>query len=149
MIAVFQRVSQAWVKVDGAEIARIGRGALILLGVAKEDGSKDAVVLADKIAPLRVFQDDAGKMNLSLQDIKGEALVVSQFTLVAELKRGRRPGFEPAAPPEKAEPLVADFVKMLKVQGVSVKEGRFGAHMEVGLVNDGPVTFVLDSKEFG
>lgn len=127
-------------------ISRIDKGLAILLGVAKNDSAKDINYLAEKIANLRIFEDDAGKMNLSIIDIGGQALVVSQFTLVADCKKGRRPGFDKAAPPNMAEVLYNDFVAVLKACGVPVETGKFQAHMLFNIENDGPVTLVLDSE---
>ncbi len=127
--------------VDDREVSRIGRGLLVLVGVEKGDGEEGAAALAKKIAEMRIFQDDAGKMNLSVQDVHGEVLLVSQFTLCADLRKGRRPSFEPAAPPDHARRLCAGFAELLRSRGVPVKEGVFGAHMHVTLINDGPVTF--------
>lgn len=141
--AVIQRVSEASVSVDGREISRIGRGLLLLVGVEKEDGEEQAASLAKKIAEMRVFEDDAGKMNLSARDVGGEVLAVSQFTLCADLRKGRRPGFDDAAPPDAARALFARFAEILRGHGLTVKEGAFGAHMRVALVNDGPVTFTI------
>ena len=143
MRAVVQRVKQASVRTEG-HYAEIGGGMLILLGVAKGDGEKEAAWLAKKLSSLRIFEDSAGKMNLSLKDVGGEALVVSQFTLLADLSRGRRPGFDRAAPPKEAEELYGRFVELLRAEGVPVQTGVFGARMEVALVNDGPVTLVID-----
>ncbi len=144
MKAVLQRVSQASVSVDGEVVSEIGNGLLILLGVAPEDNGEVAEKLADKIAHLRVFEDDEDKMNLSLLDVGGKALVVSQFTLYADTSRGRRPSFIGAAQPEMAEPLVEDFAQMLVDRGVPTQMGVFGARMEVSLVNNGPVTIVME-----
>ena len=146
MRAVLQRVSQAGVGVAGDRIAKIGPGLLILLGVEAADDEKDAVCLADKIAQLRIFEDQTGKMNLSVLDVDGEVLVVSQFTLLADCRKGRRPGFSKAARPEWAEPLCRHFVQCLQQSGLRVQTGRFQAEMAVDLVNDGPVTILLDSK---
>jgi D-tyrosyl-tRNA(Tyr) deacylase len=140
-----QRVSRAGVRVDGEQISLIGPGLLVLLGVAAEDDDNQADYLVEKIAGLRIFEDTTGKMNLSLQDIKGELLVVSQFTLLADCRKGRRPGFSKAARPELAEPLCSYFVEQLRQQGFAVQTGRFQAEMAVELVNDGPVTILLDS----
>lgn len=145
MKVVVQRVTGAAVAVDGTEISRIGRGLAILLGVEKGDTIKDVNFLAEKIANLRIFEDDAGKMNLSVLDINGQALVVSQFTLLGDCSRGRRPGFDKAAAPELAESLYNEFVNMLDACGVPVQTGRFGAKMLFDIANDGPVTFILDS----
>lgn len=147
MRAVVQRVSEASVAVDGREVASIGRGFLILLGVTHEDGEREAQWLARKIAGLRIFDDQAGKFNLSLADVGGAALVVSQFTLYADTRRGRRPGFTSAARPEQAEPLVERFAAALAAEGLPVQMGVFGAVMAVHLVNDGPVTLWLDTVE--
>ncbi len=145
MRAVIQRVSRAGVVVDGARIAEIGAGFLVLLGVENGDDEKAAEYLAEKTAGLRIFEDAAEKMNLSVIDCEGEVLVVSQFTLLADCRKGRRPGFSAAAPPELAEPLCDYFVNQLKQRGVRVKTGQFRADMAVDLVNDGPVTILLDS----
>ncbi len=146
MRACVQRVSQAWVEVEGEEVGRIGPGLLALLGVAADDSSQDASYLAEKIATLRVFEDEQGKMNLSVQEVGGGVLVVSQFTLLGDCRRGRRPSFTQAAPPEKAQQLYEFFCSELSKHGVPVAQGRFRAHMLVHLVNDGPVTLLLDSK---
>lgn len=145
MRAVIQRVSSAGVVVDGTRIATIGSGLLVLLGVETDDDKKAAEYLAEKIAGLRIFEDGAEKMNLSVLDCSGEILVVSQFTLLADCRKGRRPGFSAAAPPERAEPLCDYFVTQLKQHGVLVQTGQFRADMAVDLVNDGPVTILLDS----
>ena len=145
MRALVQRVSEAGVTVDGREIAAIGKGLLVLVGVTQNDGPAEAENLARKVANLRVFEDDAGKTNLSVLDAGGAALAVSQFTLCADTSRGNRPGFAYAAPPEVAEPLVAQFCKNLEGHGVAVKTGRFQAHMAVRLINDGPVTIWFDT----
>jgi D-aminoacyl-tRNA deacylase len=137
--AVVQRVSEASVTVEGREVARIGRGLLVLLGIGHGDGPEQADRLARKLLALRIFEDDAGKMNLSVADIGGETLCVSQFTLLGDTRKGNRPSFVNAAPPEDAEPLVERVREALGAQG-----GVFGAHMAVALVNDGPVTLVMD-----
>jgi D-tyrosyl-tRNA(Tyr) deacylase len=147
MKAVVQRVKGASVTVDGEEISRIGRGLAVLLGVGKDDGAKDVNYLAEKIANLRIFEDDAGKMNLSVMDIGGEALVVSQFTLLGDCRKGRRPGFDKAAAPDVAEVLYNEFVSMLAACGVPTKTGRFQARMLFSMDNDGPVTLILDTRE--
>ena len=147
MRAVLQRVRGAGVSVDGTEISRIGRGLAILLGVARGDGIREVNFLAEKIANMRVFEDELGKMNLSVLDVGGEALVVSQFTLLADCKKGRRPGFDKAAPPDVAEQLYSEFVTMLEACQVPVKTGRFQARMLVNIENDGPVTLLLDTAE--
>lgn len=146
MVAVVQRVKHASVTVGLETVSQIGQGMLILLGVAKDDTIKDVNRLAEKIANLRIFEDPDGRMNLSVLDIAGEALVVSQFTLLADCSRGRRPGFEDAAAPILAESLYNEFVDMLQACGVRCAVGRFQAKMAVELCNDGPVTFVLDTK---
>lgn len=145
MKAVAQRVRSASVALDGVEISRIGKGLAILLGVAKDDASKDVNYLAEKIANLRIFEDEAGKMNLSILDIDGEALVVSQFTLLGDCKKGRRPGFDKAAAPNLAEILYNEFVAALSACGVAVQTGQFQAHMLFAIENDGPVTILLDT----
>jgi D-tyrosyl-tRNA(Tyr) deacylase len=145
--AVVQRVSRAEVRVDGRVTGRVGRGLAVLLGVAKGDGDGDAVLLADKVAALRIFEDGAGKMNLSVRDAGGGALVVSQFTLLGDARKGNRPGFVDAAPPEEANALYERFCALLRERGVEVGTGVFRASMEVELVNEGPVTILLDSKK--
>ncbi len=130
---------------DGALLGKIGRGFLILLGVGAEDSDEDARLLADKIAKLRVFSDEAGKMNRAIGDVEGSILVVSQFTLYANYKHGNRPDFLQAAPPREAERLYEYFVSLLREKGISVATGRFGADMQVALVNDGPVTVMMES----
>jgi D-tyrosyl-tRNA(Tyr) deacylase len=144
MRALLQRVSKASVTVNGRSISSIEKGLLILLGVGHGDGKEQAKFLAEKIAHLRVFEDEQGKTNLSILDIKGEAIVVSQFTLYAEARKGRRPSFTDAAPPETAEPLVTHFADLLRGHGVPTQTGEFGAHMEVEIHNDGPVTIWLE-----
>ncbi len=144
---VIQRVSRAAVRVEGDTVASIGRGLLALVGVAQGDGEGEASRLARKCAELRIFPDAEGKFNLSLLDAGGEALVVSQFTLLADTRKGRRPSFVGAAAPEAAEPLVEAFAEAMRQAGVPTQTGRFGAKMAVELVNDGPVTIVLDSGE--
>jgi len=147
MRAVVQRVTEAWVRVDGAEVARIGAGLLILVGVAQDDGPGDVAALAHKLAHLRVFAGDGRLMHLSLLDLQAEALLVSQFTLLGDCRKGRRPSFDAAAPPEIAEQLYEDLVQALAGYGLRVATGRFRRMMEVGLINDGPVTLLLDSKK--
>ncbi len=144
MRALLQRVREARVTVEGELIGAIDHGFLILLGVTHEDGEKQARWLANKIAGLRVFEDEAGKMNLSLLDVGGSVLVVSQFTLYGDARKGRRPSFTAAARPEQAEPLVTFFAQQLRVLGLTVESGVFGAMMQVELVNDGPVTLLLE-----
>jgi D-aminoacyl-tRNA deacylase len=145
MRAVLQRVSRAKVTVGGEIIGEIGRGWLVLLGIAPADGNQEIDWLAEKVGNLRAFADAEGKMNLSVQDVGGSVLVVSQFTLYGDCLKGRRPGFTGAAPPAVAEPLYEQFVVALKALGVPVATGRFAADMQVELVNDGPVTFVIDT----
>jgi len=145
--ALIQRVSQAAVTVDHEIVGRIGRGFLVLLGVTHGDGQREAAWLAHKIAGLRVFDDAAGKMNLGLSDVSGEVLVVSQFTLYGDARKGRRPDFLQAARPEQAEPLVDYFVEQLRADGLPVETGQFRALMQVSLVNDGPVTLWLDTAD--
>ncbi len=147
MRSIIQRVSQASVVIQGAEKARIGPGLLLLLGIEPEDSEEDIVWLCKKIAALRIFSDEAGLMNLSVQDIAGEILVVSQFTLFASTKKGNRPSFTRSAKPEIAIPLYEKFVETLRVESARpVQTGEFGADMKVSLLNDGPVTILMDSK---
>ena len=146
MRAVVQRVTHASVTVDGELLGQIGKGFLIFLGVAEGDTREITERMADKICRLRIFEDEQQKMNLSLLDIKGEALAVSQFTLAGDTSRGNRPGFETAARPELAKPLYEYFVDCLKSYGIIVKTGVFQADMQVSLINDGPVTFMLEKK---
>jgi len=145
MRIVLQRVSRARVSVNNQTIAEIGPGALLLVGVGHGDGEEQARLLAEKISNLRIFEDDQGKMNLSLQDVKGEALVVSQFTLYADTRKGRRPSFTDAALPDVARPLVNRFAELMTQMGIPAKTGEFGAHMLVEIYNDGPVTILLES----
>lgn len=147
MRALLQRVARAGVRVDGEEIAAIGPGLLIFLGVTVGDGRGEADWLADKAAGLRIFSDVAGKMNLPLSEVGGQVLAVSQFTLYGDCRRGRRPGFEKAAPPEQANELFEYFKERLASNGLTVASGRFAADMQVDLVNDGPVTFMLDTAD--
>jgi D-tyrosyl-tRNA(Tyr) deacylase len=144
MRAVVQRVTRASVSVDGQVIGAIGPGLVVLLGVAHGDGEAEARWLAEKIANLRIFRDEAGKFNRSALDVGGEVLVISQFTLLADARRGRRPSFTEAALPEVAEPLVDRFTELIRQQGLRVDTGQFGAYMLVEIHNDGPVTLVLD-----
>lgn len=143
MKLVLQRVSRADVQVEGRTVGRIGRGLLVLVGAEKGDDAATAEEAARRVAGLRVFDDAAGKMNLALADVEGAALVVSQFTLAADLSRGRRPGFEKALPAAQARPLYEHFVRALALEGVPVATGEFGARMDVSLVNAGPATFLL------
>jgi len=145
MRAVVQRVSEAAVTVGGQAVSAIGPGLLVLLGVGKEDAEGDADYLADKVVHLRIFEDEAGQMNRSVLDAKGAVLVVSQFTLYGDARRGRRPGFSAAAPPDEASRLYRHFVTRVAAAGLEVKEGVFRAMMDVQLVNHGPVTLLLDS----
>jgi D-tyrosyl-tRNA(Tyr) deacylase len=144
MRIVLQRVTRARVAISGQTVGSIDRGVLVLLGVHKDDTPEHAAFLAAKCADLRIFSDDQGKMNLSLKDINGEALVVSQFTLFGDCSRGRRPSFIEAAPPEKGKALYEHVVQMMREQVQKVEAGVFGAMMEVELVNDGPVTLLLE-----
>lgn len=144
MRVLIQRVSKASVTVEGQTISSIGKGLLILLGIGHGDGEEQATFLAEKTANLRIFEDEQGKTNLSILDVKGEAIVVSQFTLYANTSKGRRPSFLDAALPDVAEPLVNRFVELLRGQGVPTQTGKFGAHMEVEIHNDGPVTIWLE-----
>lgn len=146
MRAVIQRVSRASVVVDGKVEGQIGAGLLVLLGVAKGDGAPDVQYMVEKIATLRIFGDQQGKMNLSLGEVGGAVLIVSQFTLAGDTDRGRRPGFDKAAPPDTARTLYDQVVDGLKGRGLRVETGLFGARMRVSLENDGPVTFILDSR---
>ncbi len=148
MRAVVQRVSRAEVRVEDAPVGAIGPGLLVLLGVGSGDGPEEVQLLAEKIVQLRIFNDAEGKFNLSALDVGGAVLVVSQFTLYADTRKGRRPSFLSAAPPAVAEPLVERFMDAVRARGLTVAGGRFGAHMQVELVNDGPVTIVLDTEEW-
>jgi D-tyrosyl-tRNA(Tyr) deacylase len=145
--AVVQRVARASVAVDQAEVASIGPGLLVLVGVGTDDEQADAQWLADKVGQLRIFPDNAGVMNRSVEESNGAVLAVSQFTLHGDARRGRRPSYIAAAPPERAEALYGAFVEALRASGLDVAEGVFQAHMQVELVNDGPVTILLDSKK--
>ena len=148
MRALLQRVTQASVEVDGIITGAVGVGLLVLLGIASGDTEEVAQKLADKVGGLRIFSDEQGKFNLSLHDVAGAVLVVSQFTLLADTRKGKRPSFVDAAPPEIAERLVAAFCDQLRHAGIQVETGVFGAHMHVALVNDGPVTLMLDSADW-
>ena len=147
MRACVQRVSEASVSIDGSVVGRIGRGLVVLLGVAQEDNEDNARQMAKKLVDLRIFEDDEGKMNRSLADLGGGMLVVSQFTLLGDCRKGRRPSFVAAAPPDAAEQLYESFVSVVVSKGIEVATGRFRAHMDVALINDGPVTLLLDSEK--
>ncbi|MBL8044686.1 MAG: D-tyrosyl-tRNA(Tyr) deacylase [Nitrospira sp.] len=149
MKAVLQRVTRASVEVDGRIVGRIGAGLLVLLGVAKGDEERDLLYLVEKLHTLRIFADDQGKMNRSLVEVGGEVLLVSQFTLLGDTTKGRRPGFDRAAAPDEARTWYEQAVTRLRAVGVKVETGVFGAHMQVELLNDGPVTFLLDSRREG
>ena len=144
MRIVLERVSEAWVRVEGKEVARIGPGYLLLVGISKHDEQEELAFWARKIPELRLFPDKQGKFDRSLRDVGGEILCVSQFTLFGDCRKGRRPSFGEAAPGPEAQQLFDRFVELLREQGIPVKTGVFGAHMEVGLVNDGPVTLILE-----
>ncbi len=147
MRLVIQRVSEARVLVDGKIVGEIGRGLLVLVGVHREDTEQEAVYLADKTVNLRIFEDEQGKMNKSLLDVGGGVLAVSQFTLYGDVRKGRRPSFINAAPPERAQPLFQRYVEALRRHIERVETGRFGAKMQVHLINDGPVTLILESPD--
>ncbi len=147
MKALLQRVTEASVSVAGEEVGRIGRGLVVFVGVASGDTERDAQYLAQKTASLRIFADEAERLNLSALDIKGELLVVSQFTLLADTRKGRRPSFVEAAPPAQAEVLFEQFVEEARATGLKVETGRFQQYMQVEIHNDGPVTILLDSRE--
>lgn len=147
MKALVQRVTRASVSVNDEVVGEIGRGLVVLVGIARGDTERDAVYLADKIVNLRIFADEAGRFNLSALETGGEILIISQFTLLADTRKGRRPSFEEAAPPEQAEALVGFFVDRVRDTGLKVETGRFQQHMLVEIHNDGPVTIALDSKE--
>ena len=147
MRACIQRVSSARVRVEGETVGEIGRGLLVLLGVAAGDGPTELRWMVDKVVGLRVFDDGEGKMNLALADVGGELLVVSQFTLLGDCRKGRRPSFIDAAPPEMAERMYEEFVAAAREAEIRVATGKFRTHMEVALVNDGPVTLLLDSAD--
>lgn len=146
MKAVLQRVAWARVVVDGAVVGEIGAGLLVLLGVERGDASSDAAELAERLAQYRVFADERGRMNRSVEDVQGAVLVVSQFTLCADVSKGRRPSFDPAEAPERAERLYSEFVSALAARGLRTATGRFGAHMAVESCNDGPVTFLFERR---
>ncbi|MEZ4211707.1 MAG: D-aminoacyl-tRNA deacylase [Nitrospira sp.] len=144
--AVIQRVSRASVDVEGQVVGHIGAGLLVLVGVAKGDDERDLLYLVEKLQSLRIFGDDQGKMNRTLTEVGGALLVVSQFTLLGDTSKGRRPGFDLAAPPDEARVWYEQVVSRLRACGLAVETGEFGAHMRVDLLNDGPVTFLLDSR---
>ena len=146
MRAVIQRVARAEVSVDGQIVGAIGKGLVVLLGVGKADGEEDALWLAKKVAGMRIFGDENERLNLSVLEVGGQVLVVSQFTLWAEVRKGRRPSFTQAAAPAQAQGLYLKFIEALAAQGVEVATGRFGAHMQLALVNDGPVTIWVDTQ---
>ena len=145
MRAVVQRVGSARVEVDGKTVGAIEKGLLVLLGVAQDDALEDVEWMAEKVATLRVFEDEAGKMNLSVEEVAGALLIVSQFTLLGDCRKGRRPSYDKAARPEKALDFYERFMALLRMKGLAVEAGAFGARMQVSLMNDGPVTVLLDS----
>ncbi len=147
MKAVIQRVSHASVEVDREIVGEINKGLVVLLGINHHDGEEDADYITDKLVHLRIFQDENDKMNLSLKDVAGGILVISQFTLYANTRKGRRPSFINAALPEKAEPLYEYFIQELQKMGIHISQGKFGAMMHVHIHNDGPVTIILDSED--
>jgi D-aminoacyl-tRNA deacylase len=146
MKVVLQRVSEAKVTVEGVVVGQIGAGLMLLVGVGQEDGEQDLVWMADKLAGLRIFEDNDGKMNLSVEDVGGAILSISQFTLYGDCRKGKRPNFMAAARPDIAQSIYDQFNERLRERGLSVETGRFGAMMDVALVNDGPVTLILDSR---
>jgi len=147
MRAIIQRVSRASVTVNHQQVGSIDKGLLLFLGIHRQDGDKELAWMVDKVINLRIFEDENDKINLSLMDIEGEILVVSQFTLYGDCRKGRRPGFSEAAPPEQAEGLYQRFINDVKAKGLTTSSGTFQAMMEVSLVNDGPVTLLLDSAK--
>jgi D-tyrosyl-tRNA(Tyr) deacylase len=146
MRAVIQRVLEATVKVNDELVGQIGKGLLVYLGVGKEDGLKDAEFITDKLVNLRIFADEAGKMNRSVLDVSGQILLVSNFTLYGDCRKGRRPGFDTAAEPALAQQLYEKVIELVSKSGVTVEKGVFGAYMHVSSINDGPVTFILDNS---
>ncbi len=147
MRAVVQRVSSAEVRVDDKMVGRVGKGLLVYLGVGKEDTVSDIEFMAEKVSGLRIFEDENGKMNLSVKDIDGEILAISQFTLYGDVRKGKRPSFSDSAAPDKGEELYNQFISRIQGIGIRIDKGIFGAHMMVDYVNDGPVTILLDSKK--
>ena len=146
MKAVIQRVKKSSVSVDGKTIGKIDKGLMILLGIAKDDSEEDAMYLSEKIPNLRIFEDTEGKMNLSLVETGGDILVISQFTLIGDTRKGRRPSYAGAARPELANRLYEYFISLLKLKGIKTESGQFQAKMDVSLINDGPVTLIVESK---
>ena len=146
MKAVIQRVKKSSVSVDGKTIGKIDKGLMILLGIAKDDSEEDAMYLSEKIPNLRIFEDTEGKMNLSLVETGGDILVISQFTLIGDTRKGRRPSYTGAARPELANRLYEYFISLLKLKGIKTESGQFQAKMDVSLINDGPVTLIVESK---
>lgn len=146
MIALVQKVKKASVKINGKTVSQIGKGILVFIGIEKEDKVSDAEYLVNKISNLRIFEDERGKMNLSVKDIKGEIMVISEFTLAGDCKKGLRPSFDRAMKPEDAQKLYKVFVDLMKQTGIPVKEGVFRSFMHVSLVNEGPVTFIINSR---
>lgn len=147
MRAVVQRVLNANVKVNGDTVGKIGKGLLVFLGIGEDDDNKDLEYMVEKILGLRIFEDTNSKMNLSLLDVEGEILVISQFTLYGDVRKGKRPSFSSSARPEMAESMYNKFIAMCKERGIKAEEGIFGADMNVELINDGPVTILIDSKK--
>lgn len=146
MIAVLQKVKEASVMVNGRTVSQIGRGILVFLGIEKQDKASDAEYLVNKISNLRIFEDENGKMNLSVKDIKGEIMVVSEFTLAGDCKKGLRPSFDRAMKPQDAQKLYNFFIDLMRQRGIPVKEGIFRSFMHVSLINEGPVTFIINSR---
>ena len=147
MRAVVQRVLNANVKVNGDTVGKIGKGLLVFIGIGEDDDNKDLEYMVEKILGLRIFEDTNNKMNLSLLDVKGEILVISQFTLYGDVRKGKRPSFSTSAPPDIAENIYNKFIRICKERGIKTEEGIFGADMKVELINDGPVTILIDSKK--
>lgn len=147
MRSVVQRVSEANVKVEEKIVGEINKGLLVFLGIGEEDDNKDLKYMVDKVLGLRIFEDDEGKMNLSVMDIEGEVLIISQFTLYGDVKKGKRPSFTSSADPKIAEDMYNKFIEKCKKKGIRTEQGVFGAHMDVGLKNDGPVTILIDSEK--